>query len=128
MRVTDTAVHDNANEEIITCESEVEEEEDTSIEYGENDCHLCTFKFNCIEDLSKHLQSNHTERYQKVSEEAYELGTKADEENCDVRYRILPSGITSFANTNNYTGQERNICTCNGSHVHYTVRVFTSKQ
>ena len=30
---SDTAVHDNANEEIITCESEVDEEEETSIEY-----------------------------------------------------------------------------------------------
>ena len=41
---SDTSVHDNANEEIITCESEVDEEEDSSIEYGENDCHLCTYK------------------------------------------------------------------------------------
>ena len=31
--------------------------------------------------------------------EAKDPPSKADEENCDVRYRILPSGITSFANT-----------------------------
>ena len=78
---SDTSVHDNAYEEIITCESDVDEEEDSSIEYGENDCHLCTYKSNCIEDLSEHLQSNHTERYQKVFEEAYQLGAKAAEEN-----------------------------------------------
>ena len=78
---SDTAVHDNANEEIITCESEVEEEEDTSIEYGENDCHLCTMKFNCIEELSGHFQLNHQEYFQQVSEGAFQLGVKNAEEN-----------------------------------------------
>jgi hypothetical protein len=53
----------------------------SSIEYGENDCHLCTMEFNCIEDLSGHLQLNHQEQYQKAFEGAYQLGVKAAAEN-----------------------------------------------
>ena len=75
------------SEEIITCDESDIEEEATSmsnIEYGENDCHLCTMKFNSIEDLTGHFQSNHQEYYEQVFEGAYQLGVKDAEENFQI--------------------------------------------
>jgi hypothetical protein len=47
------------------------EEEDTSIEYRENYCHLCSDNSNCVEELSEHSKTNHQERYQNVFEDAF---------------------------------------------------------
>jgi len=34
--------------------------------YGENDCHLCTDTFTCLDELCEHFQVSHTEYYMKT--------------------------------------------------------------
>ena len=52
-------------EEIATKESEEanDEEEHT---YGDTDCHLCTNKFQCVDDLVEHFKSAHEDYFNKM--------------------------------------------------------------
>ena len=42
----------------------------SSVSYGENDCHLCEWKFMCMDDLLEHFRFYHQEYYQESQEGA----------------------------------------------------------
>ena len=46
----------------------------SSVEYGENDCHLCDRKFESIQDLCEHFKFHHEVYFEQTQKLSFEAG------------------------------------------------------
>jgi hypothetical protein len=55
-------------------DAETEVQNLSSVEYGENDCHLCDMKFERLEDLCEQFQFQHEVYYEQTQKLNFEAG------------------------------------------------------
>ena len=67
-------IEEDTNREEFEEDAEAEMSNLSSVEYGENDCHLCDKKFESLQDLCDHFQFHHKVYYEQTQKLNFEAG------------------------------------------------------